>query len=265
MPRVICPNGHRLQIKDAHMGQVVRCPGCQASFVATVTDDGNDGGFPMGGYADPAARAGGAFSLRSLVNLLVGKPLLFVGLLLVLLGRGGDAVGLRAVARTQAQYREAQQNFTNTWDGKARALERQMREVQRELNTAKDQTELRKKQTELQDKQRDLTVERQKEQDRLEEATWKNLREAADAAANNHQMMIYWYEWAFMIGTLVLMLGLLVLGFTGHGAERWICYIMIAIITFSIYVGGAAWIESIASSFRTTDGPPAVKTGGTFR
>jgi hypothetical protein len=48
----------------------------------------------------------------------------------------------------------------------------------------------------------------------------------------------------------------LILAFTGQGAERWIAYIMIAIITFSIYVGGAAWIESIYMSTTSGAGAP---------
>ncbi len=46
----------------------------------------------------------------------------------------------------------------------------------------------------------------------------------------------YWREWCFVIGTVILAVGLLTVGFTGRGAERTICLIMIAIITFSIYI-----------------------------
>ena len=62
-------------------------------------------------------------------------------------------------------------------------------------------------------------------------------------------MVSYWHEWLFIIGSVVLALGLLTVAFTGKGPEQWISYIMIAIITFSIYVGGTAWIESTISSF----------------
>ena len=31
---------------------------------------------------------------------------------------------------------------------------------------------------------------------------------------------------------------------TGEGAQKWICLIMLAIVTFSLYVGGSAWIGS---------------------
>ena len=30
-----------------------------------------------------------------------------------------------------------------------------------------------------------------------------------------------------------------------QGAARWICLIMLAIITFSLYVGGIAWLSSV--------------------
>ena len=34
MPQVVCPQGHRLQVPDRHIGQVIKCPSCQSAFVA---------------------------------------------------------------------------------------------------------------------------------------------------------------------------------------------------------------------------------------
>jgi hypothetical protein len=64
----------------------------------------------------------------------------------------------------------------------------------------------------------------------------------------------FWLAWPFMIGTLMLAYGLIVLGFTGQPAEQKVCVVMLAIITFSLYVGGFAWFDSIANSSRSVLG-----------
>jgi hypothetical protein len=56
---------------------------------------------------------------------------------------------------------------------------------------------------------------------------------------------------------VILVVGLLTVGFGGEKHERLICLIMIAIITFSVYVGGLAWINTIVSS--ATSMAPAVR------
>src|SRR5215216_4017840 len=135
MPKVVCPNGHRLQIKDTHIGQVIRCPSCQATFVATplpgesvegaVAPPAYTPGTPDAGYYETAApyrrpgpSLGLVFSARTF-NLVIGKPLLFLGLVLVLFGRGCDAIGMRSIARTQAQYQDAQHAFTSKWEDRS--------------------------------------------------------------------------------------------------------------------------------------------------
>ena len=50
------------------------------------------------------------------------------------------------------------------------------------------------------------------------------------------------YTMGFVAGTMVLTAGLLIVGLTGQGARTWICLGILAIIAFSLYVGGTAWI-----------------------
>ena len=76
----------------------------------------------------------------------------------------------------------------------------------------------------------------------------KDLREDAQDAGINNVMWGYWTEWIFVLGSILLMIGLILVGFTGAGPERIICLAMIAIITFSIYIGGIAWIPSALNS-----------------
>ena len=117
MPVAVCPNGHRLQIQDAHAGRTITCPMCQSAFVATPQPGGGPPGPPpvgggegaftdMSGGAPVGPPAGGKrqkmspAELATKANWLLGKPLLFVGLVLVLFGRGCDAISMRSVGRT---------------------------------------------------------------------------------------------------------------------------------------------------------------------
>ena len=77
-------------------------------------------------------------------------------------------------------------------------------------------------------------------QDDASEKKVENLREDARNAGINNVMWGYWSEWIFVLGSILLMIGLILVGFTGAGPERIICLAMIAIITFSIYIGGIA-------------------------
>ncbi len=76
----------------------------------------------------------------------------------------------------------------------------------------------------------------------------EGLRDDARDASIDNVMWGYWTEWIFVLGSILLMIGLILVGFTGAGAERIICLVMIAIITFSIYIGGIAWIPSMLNS-----------------
>jgi hypothetical protein len=71
--------------------------------------------------------------------------------------------------------------------------------------------------------------------------TWHTLQINARDAEADAQSADYWHQWAFLIGTILLAFGLLVVGFNGVGAERWICLVILAILMFSVYVGGTVW------------------------
>lgn len=78
----------------------------------------------------------------------------------------------------------------------------------------------------------------------------KEAREDLQSARTSHQKIGYFLEILFVLGTVLFSMGLLVCGFAGEGAIRWISLVMLAIIVFSIYVGGTAWAASITNMFR---------------
>ena len=262
MPVITCPNGHRLQVGDRQIGQTIKCPTCQASFVASAEEqslefgDADKGSSPSAGGG--VKREPQASYITSLINAFVGKPLLFVGLVLAILGRGCDATGSRSVSRSDAQYRQAKIAFQLDWDGKMSASQQKVEKKNREINDLrktqdkkgggdeffKQMDALQKERNALDEDLNKLRSDQVSEQLEKENKEWKAPRETALSAANHHRMWVYWYELLFIFGTILLVLGILTLAFTGQGAERWIAYIMIAIITFSIFVFGAAWIGS---------------------
>ena len=63
----------------------------------------------------------------------------------------------------------------------------------------------------------------------------------------NNRINGYWREIFFVFATVILAVGLLAVSWVAEGTERMVCLIMLAILTFSIYIGGAAWINSPAA------------------
>jgi predicted Zn finger-like uncharacterized protein len=77
----------------------------------------------------------------------------------------------------------------------------------------------------------------------------EQLQKKAKDASYAVKIMPYWHEWLFIIGTLALVYGLLITGFGPAGPEKIVALVMLAILTFSIYVAGMPWISSFASMF----------------
>jgi len=211
---VSCPKGHKLRVTEAHFGQQVNCPTCGESFVVpdAASASGESAHAPGGvpAAASPStsgARSSGGSATFTSVSLAVGRPMLALGLLLVLLSRGCDAIGQRGVVRAKAKLRAARSEFYYQYRDRSSA-------------------------------------ERDKEEERREKGEWRRLGRASSQAAANNDMSAYWREILFVIGTIILAFGLLAVSWNARGAERWVCLIILAIQAFSIYVAGAAWVWS---------------------
>ncbi len=231
-----CPKGHRLQVSDAHLGQRIQCPACNESFVVPDT------GRPLS--PAPPSRLGGwkiSSDLASDLNrfsLLAGRPMVAIGLVLVLLSKGCDAIGQRGVDRADAMKVRAVEKFD---DGvKTRELD-----IQREIDEIAARGEVKpddqKKIDDLNKRKADLAASAAKDRKARETGEWRELEIAAHTAITDHKINGYWRELFFVFAAIVLSLGLLVVSWGAEGAERWATLMMLAIITFSLFIGGLAW------------------------
>jgi len=209
---ITCPKcGATLQVADKDAGRSVRCPHCQEVFTPQAAGGAPSGAGPGAGPAGPSAapsasRGGGwrqklSDAASSPLELTPGKIAIAIGLVLVVLGRGCDAVSSRGVLRAKAKVQKIRADLSP--------------------REARDDTE-------------------------LEEA-----QEDVASASVNSAMHAYWFEWMFLIGSVVLVLGLLATAATGAWPERIVCFVMLAIFTFSIYIGGMAWLGSAANTIKS--------------
>ena len=93
-----------------------------------------------------------------------------------------------------------------------------------------------------------LRADQQTARSDKEAGEWKPYREAAGAQRTGAGCGRSGMRCCLSSGRWCWCWGCWRLAFTGEGAERWVAYIIIAIITFSIYIGGMAWVESVMTS-----------------
>ena len=242
-----CPKGHRLQVTEAHFGERVKCPTCGESFV--VPEAGNR--IPASGTPPPAdLNAGdrprrwkaplGAAAGLSQVSLLAGRPMVVLGLLLVILARGCDTIGRRAIDRAKAKLSAARESFDEDCRKDSVDLENKISAL--EENKDLKSPEYQKMLADLRIQQRDLTERQAKQRKAAESGSWRILEANARAAETSCEIDAYWREIFFVFASIVLATGLLIVSWSADGAQRWASLIMLAIITASIYLGGAAWL-----------------------
>ena len=176
---VVCPGGHRVRVTEEHFGQQVKCPTCGQTFkvpdVPMIEPDASQ---------LPKVDAGGAVSrLRerwkthapkmSGLALPAGRPMLAVGLLLVLISRGCDTVGQRGVTRARAKASIEQAQFDDQWDQKKLEFQQQLDDL--DPGDAERRSSIQEK--------RRLEEDKHKQQRRdLEVGRWRDLQIAGRPA-----------------------------------------------------------------------------------
>lgn len=246
----VCPKGHALQVTEAHFGEQVNCPTCGEPF---VVPDLSDEESSAGAQGAPSGFSAGSESsvMRKLTAFshAGGRPMLAVGLLLVLISRGCDTIGSRSVDRTKTKAEIAENEFNDEWEGKRAGTRLAIVDLQKrqEAERKKEESDfesIKRQSDEITALQEKLSKSRENQQKALELfelGTWRELKIAARDADANNRINAYWRAVFFVFATIVLALGLLAVSWTAEGAERWVCLIMLAIITFSIYIVGTAW------------------------
>jgi hypothetical protein len=241
-----CPKGHRLQVTEGHFGQRVNCPTCGEAFVVPEL------GKAAASSTPPSQSAGKAgldtrrwkpslemVSGLSQGGLWAGRPLVAVGLVLVLLVRGCDGVGQRGVQRAEGKVQAARDELADSYQTKRLQLEEKISERQDNSDPkAEDDPKL----TDLKTQLADLAAREAKDRKKCERGAWRGLEINARTAKTNQQINAYWREIFFVFASILLAIGLLLVSWTAQGAERWLALGMLAILTASVFIGGAAWV-----------------------
>jgi hypothetical protein len=279
----ICPNGHRLHVPPEHAGMKLRCPACNSIFQLQAAPGPAAGEAPAAGEnggrwstpeptavattspasstpasstapasttpaaATPASAAAPAPTRpaaspslrprRDWASLVVGPSYaaLVVGLVLVLTAKGCDGLAAKHVARVQGQVDLAQRLFDEE-------REQAVLDVQLELDDPKTAAS---RKAPLQKLLQEVQDEFDKRRRELQNGDWRLATNAAARAGAENRAAAYWRELAFVVGTILFALGLLARAAVGQGAERWLAFGLLAIIVFSVYIGGTAWSASI--------------------
>lgn len=146
----------------------------------------------------------------------VGRGLVVLGVLIVLMSRGCDSLGVRKVDRLQSLAATAESQFQRDWDREKRRL--------------KDAAQIAT-----------LDSEKRAEEEKLRQGKWEDYKIAAEDSESNNRMWAYWRHLGFLFGTMVLAVGLLFVTSTTEGPERWICLVMLTVILYNVYASNSVW------------------------
>lgn len=164
----------------------------------------------------------------------LGQPLLLVGLLMVIGTRGCESAAMRYAERLASRVDVVEARSEAQWQRQRVLLEIQRRSLEEiEQPSPAEQQRLKDVTADLQ------RLEEQREADlQLQQSgEWNELTHAAREARAGVVMWNFWRTSVFWVGTLVLVIGLLIVGFTGSGPERWMSLTLIAVILFGLYSG----------------------------
>ena len=153
--------------------------------------------------------------------------------------RGCDALGKRGADSAEAKAKLARAKFEDDWGRKRNDLQAKINKLEKSKDPKPSDAETL---TDYRKQLADLANNQAEAKNTLEAGTWADLDSAAHTAGATNQINGWWREVFFVFASVVLSLGLLIVGWNADGPERWVSLIMLAIITFSLYIGGTAWM-----------------------
>ena len=169
---------------------------------------------------------------------LVGRVLFVLGLLVALSSRGCDAISGRNVTRLGTVASSARQRFDEQHEKQRLEIQAESDFLRRKETRTNTENERMRQLGEAATK---LANETQQKRQGLARGLWHENDLAAADAAEQHLQWGYWRQVAFLLSSLALTLGLLAMGFSSDGAERWIGFVMLAVIVYSLFAGGSVW------------------------
>lgn len=215
---------------------------------------------PEVGPVEPGGRWRERLTGRSLAGnplaQIVGFGQLFVlvGLVLVIAAKGCDEVGQHYITSSQATYLLAKNKLREEDNEDLHQLTKQNNRLEEKgLKQALSDDEEEQQQSNR-EKMREIS---QKQEHQIEEndlRKWERIRIRAKDAPARYYWWAFWFESVFTLGTLILATGLLITGFSSKGPVRWMCLVLLAIVTFSIFIGGM--------SISTYETPPSTSQLG---
>jgi hypothetical protein len=217
-------------------GTATNTPAPPAAAQTSGSTAGGSTTTPAGRIAPPATRLprpAVPISVRPLIHTVLG-----IGLLLVLTARGCDRLSARNAARIQSQVDLSQRLFDE--EREQAFVDAQTALEQPNLTPAK-KTELQKQLDTVHD-----TYDRRRRE--LQQGEWRLLTNASQRSSAENKAAAYWHELTFVCGTLLFAIGLLALALHGQGPERWLAFGLLAIVVFSIYIGGAPWAATLGGA-----------------
>ena len=260
----ICPNGHRVDVLSSDIGQEIRCPTCQQLFVVSSTSStpgsttGATSREAVGGASyrptmdsdrsEPATRhraSGDRLVDRWNLDVLersrpLGQIFLLLGLFLALLARGWDDVADSHAQSARYHTQNAMDEWNDRWEDRLARVTEEQRSIRAQEELTEDD---RVRLDELANELRDLESERERDR-RKQLERWSDLERNARETESENRIAKPWREGVFVFGSILFALGLLVIGFTTEGPVRWFCLVLLAIIVFSLYLGGIDWMEA---------------------
>lgn len=161
-----------------------------------------------------------------------------VGLLLALFSRGCDALGDRNVVRRKAISESSRREFQDEWNRKRRELQAEQERLQANPSRSNlDNQRLR----ELTAAVSKLDADRAEQERTLESGRWLDNDQAATKAAGDDRIWGYWRQVTLLFATVLLAVSLLGVAYSSDGPERWISFIMLVVIVYTLYASDSVW------------------------
>ena len=177
--------------------------------------------------------SGGLDNLTRTISRLVFA----VSLLMALLSRGCDTLSDRNVARHEALSESARKEFKNQWDGR----EAEIRDEQERIEAITTRTNAdNMRLQELGVTASNLDVSRKRAEQALK-SVWLANDQAAVKAFADDRIWGYWRLATLLLATILLTLSVLGVAYTSDGPERWISFVLLVVIVYSLYASDSVW------------------------